>query len=773
MYYTRSGKAFRIAALVCIAAAAALGIAAAATPLLDVVGYELAAATAFFLALAGGALGIAAGRETRGPEIPPSLSSHYIVNLKYGRCISIGLVCLILPLAIVSTGSFFVKKCNLGTGLPLFLAITIPTLFHYTAAGLAAGRIFRRSWVAALSLFAYFLATSIYSFILFMIGSQWDLPNLTIGFFSLSGFNGFDLVVPACFYASRALALFMSASFLGAAILANPQQHTARTNQDTYFGVRGVGVTSAIFLVCLLFFPDQTGLGSGRRTLNAELSVRRELPHAVLHYSPGAMPASEAARAARFTEWYIHEIGQAVPIGPKWKIHVWLYKDNEQKVRLVSARDVYFSAPWLHEVHINKWAVDSDIFKHELTHAVMAEFAKGIFGTPYNMGMVEGIAEAVQMDYFRGPAFQETFAASEQAKVLAPGQQTLTNFGFGANNMWKSYNMAGGFTGFLIYKYGIEKYTRFYGDPAADKVYGKSLGQLNGEWIRWLRSIPVSAYARRQAEFQFNDVAFPAFYKSTCPRVGGRLGSESPDEQLDRLDTGQRYSAYANLCDEFYKKDSNPDWLVRQSRMYLETRRPAHALDASERALGAKKISRGTKADAYFIRALSLAALGRFGEAVKALEKCGELGQAPPDKIQMEILILREPLLREFPMYEYFLKGRSGAETLEKAIAKDPDFGVLYGELASILSEGDFLDSDEYLTELQRLTDRFIELTPGLNKSKIDALAGLGNAYIEYGKYVKAVETFEKIKTFTKNEKDLFTARRDMEQAVFFKNVKF
>lgn len=767
---TKPSRAFVVTSVVFIAAAAAFGFLAARTPLLDVVGYEFGAAMAVFLAAAGGTLGIIAGRETRRPDISPSVSAHYIVNVKYGRCAAAGLLCLALPLAIVAAGAFYVRKCNIGTGLPLFLAIAVPTLFHYTAAGLAAGRIFRRAWAAALALFGYFLATSVYSFVLFMIGSQWNLPNLTIGVFSLSGFNGFDLVVPDSFYASRLLALFMSAFFLAAAILANPQQHYPRPRQDTYFGLRGIAAAALVFIVCLAFFPDQTGLGSGRRTLNRELSVKLSLPNAVLHYSPGALKASQARRAARYTEWYIREIKDAVPIGPRWKIHVYLYKDSEQKRRLVNAGNIYFSAPWLHEVHIDAHSIDTDIYKHELTHAAMAEHARGIFGTPYNMGVVEGIAEAVQMDYFRGPDFQETFAASVQAKVLAPAQQTLTNLGFGATNMWKSYSMSGGFTGFLIYRYGPEKYARFYGNPDAQKIYGKSMKSLNGEWTEWLKAAPVSAFALRNAEREFNDVEFPPFYRTTCPRVGSRAGLGDPEERLDALHDEEKYSDYSNLCEEFYEKDANPEWLVKQARMYLETGRPKKALAAAGRALAAKKISHGTRAAALYIEGFALAALGRFDEAVPPLEECRALGFMSPDEIEMTIRIFERKQLRGIPLHYYLFRRGRGVKTIEKAIAADPGFGVTYGELAEQISKWDYATPDEYLAGLRDLTDEFIALTPGLEAAKINALVRLGDAYFDAEKYGEAAAAFGRIKPLARNERDLFIARRGIERAGFFEN---
>jgi len=58
--------------------------------------------------------------------------------------------------------------------------------------------------------------------------------------------------------------------------------------------------------------------------------------------------------------------------------------------------------------------------------------------------------------------------------VLANAQQTLSTAGFGSTNMWKSYEMSGAFLGFLIYKYGPEKFARYYGDTDIKKYTEKT-----------------------------------------------------------------------------------------------------------------------------------------------------------------------------------------------------------------------------------------------------------------------------------------------------------
>jgi len=58
----------------------------------------------------------------------------------------------------------------------------------------------------------------------------------------------------------------------------------------------------------------------------------------------------------------------------------------------------------------------------------------------------------------------------------------------------------------------------------------------------------------RTAEFRYNDAAFPAFFKTDCPRVGGRDDIKNPDSRINGLTADDRFDAAAKLCDDFLIK---------------------------------------------------------------------------------------------------------------------------------------------------------------------------------------------------------------------------
>jgi len=770
--YFKAGKRFTRIGAAFIALSAVLGIFAARTPLLNVVGYELGAMLGIFAAIVGSALGAVAGRDTSRPEISPNVSYAHLVSVKFVQCMIFGIASLAVPLGTVAVGTYYFRRCNLGSGLPLAAAICVPTLFHYTAAGIAAGRMFRRPAGTALALFGYFLATSIYSFALFMSASQSSLLNLTIGMFSLTGFYGFGLSIPDSFYPSRLLTLFMSTFFIGAAVLANPQQHTARNKTDVYLGRRDTIAAAIVFLICLLAAPDQTGLGNGRRTLNRILSATRETPHAVLHFEKDKLSRMEIRRVERYTEWYIHEIKDAVPMSPKWKTDVYLYTDAAQMSRLVGAPDFYFAAPWLHEVHIRLDSTGNRIYKHELTHALLAVYGAGIFGTPYNIGVVEGAAEAVEDDLFRGPAFQEYFAAAIKARVAAPAAQTMSNVGFGAANMWKSYEMAGGFIGFLINKYGVDKFKLFYADPVPEKVYGKNLKELNNEWKKWLEAAPVSPQALRYAAFRYDDTQFPAFYKTECPRVGSRDKTNDPYERFTRALDNDDFDEAASICMDSYRKYSNPSWLVGLSHLYMENGQFKKALAAADHAIAAKKIKPETYDTALNRRACALFSLGLFDEAAETIHKRIDFGFIHHDLAEKMLLVVKRESIRDILMPAFCAQKKIPQASYLKAIEFDPDFGITYAELAEHLDENEFPDKAAYLARRNELVTKFISLTPGFEWTKRRLLISLGESYLDFEKYDDAATAYERALPFTQNEAQRFEVRRNIEKARFFKNIR-
>jgi tetratricopeptide (TPR) repeat protein len=773
MNHFKASRGFKKTALFFAIAGAALAAFSSSIPLLNVAGYELAAVSALFLAVACGSLGIVAGADTSDPGISPRHSTWHLSNVKYSQAVFAGLTVLALIYAISAYSTIVVQKCNLAAGAYLFFWITIPTALHYAAVGLAAGRVCRGKIAAGALVLLYFLLTCAHSFAVFMDGSRWTMPNLTVGLFTDAGFYGLALIPPPGFIPSRLLVVLTSLFFIGAAAAANPQAHTSRLESDIYFARRAILFSAAVFLFCFIFFPDQTGAGSNKRYVSSVMSATVETPNAVVFYDPSSLTKGRAERAARFAEWYIHEINEAIPMPESRRARVMLYADNEQKLRLTGAADYLFSAPWRVEVHMTDDRVDDSVFKHELTHALMSAYGRGVFGTPYNMGVVEGIAEAVEQDFFRGLEFQENFAAAVKAGAIAPASKTMSTAGFGSSSMWKSYEMAGAFTGFLIYKYGQEKYTEYYASPNPEKVYGKTISELNDEWIEWLSGMEVSAYALRIAQMRYDDEKYPAFYKKRCPRIGPLPGTEEPWAAVASMMEDGEYTKSAELCEETHSKDGNADWLVKKAKSLLKAGRYDEAAESARSVMASKKATNEAKDSAMAALAAAHAATGKFEAATAALKEREAFGFAKPGYVAILIEAMNRPAARDalLPAMINGIDFEPGA--VRRAIEAEPDFVSLHSQLALNMNSQDFASEEEFLKNLSKATLFFVENAPGFDSLKLKTLINLGDKYTDARRYDEAENAYRFALKLNLVERERFTAERRIERTVFFKELAF
>lgn len=762
---------FFILSMICVAVSAAAGLYMSATPLLNVVGYESGAALGVLAVVVSGLLGAAAGRASRAAEDAAG-GRVYQVSLSYLRASGAGFAALAVAAAIIAVKTYFVDGCNIGPGISVFAWITVPTLLHMTAAGLFLGRVCAKRWTAALLFCAYFLLAAAATLAEFLLGQHQVVHNLVIGAFSMTGFNGWALVLPDSFYVYRVLIAFFATFFIGLALLL--PRGGGLSKAAGLMGLRNVVVSLMVFLFCVIVVPDRTGFGSGRRTLDAELSETLDTGSAVIHYSPGAMSRFERRGAAAYTEWWLMQIRDALDMDQPWKVQIYLYRDSDEMERHTFARDFYFAQPWKHTLHIEKRSVATLIMKHELVHVMMGAYGGGIFGTPYNMGAVEGIAVAIEKDFQRGPKFQEIFAAALEADVIAPGTQTIGNTGFGSTSMRKSYDMAGGFVGFLLNRYGPDSYKSFYAGSGAAEAYGRSMAELNGEWFRWLGGIDVQPHVLRRVAYRYDDTAFPAFYKTRCPRVGERTDERAdPYRRLHEMKMNEEYAVAAELCRENYEKSGDPEWLAGRARLLGELGEFDRMAAEAGKALESEKIKPATKARAFLLRARALAETGDMTSAADTLAALHHFGYYTPEFTETAIRIARRRksgALMLSPFLQSSFPASAYMRILGNVAEIDPDFGIIYQQMALHLDRSSFSDTSSYLERFSELTTMFIRRTAGLDGSKYALLEKLGEAYLDAGNFDAARDTFKRMYGYAAGEREEYRAGELIERTQFFRD---
>ena len=125
---------------------------------------------------------------------------------------------------------------------------------------------------------------------------------------------------------------------------------------------------------------------------------------------------------------------------------------------------------------------------HELTHL----YTWNMWGQPAGAFLTEGTAVYSAMATIEGQerlSLEVFCSAFERAGELPLITENLT---FGGQNIdLENYYTAGGFVLYLVKTYGLEPFSRLYTTSSFEKIYGKTLAELEQEWRTSLKQAPL------------------------------------------------------------------------------------------------------------------------------------------------------------------------------------------------------------------------------------------------------------------------------------------
>ncbi|MGD6901626.1 hypothetical protein [Bacillus infantis] len=179
---------------------------------------------------------------------------------------------------------------------------------------------------------------------------------------------------------------------------------------------------------------------------------------------------------------------EKIPLSPPSRIYLHLH--NEQKVSSHNGGTI----------NLYYISEGNDPLIHEMTHA--------LFNDGKGQVTQEGLAIYMQDIYSErsvNPNYQEdTHEIMKHLiskKIMLPLETLLqedkffsyTNLDKDSSSLrWLAYIESASFTRYLINAYGLEKFLEIHGEPdlaaTLQAVYGKSLKQLEGEWMQFLLS---------------------------------------------------------------------------------------------------------------------------------------------------------------------------------------------------------------------------------------------------------------------------------------------
>ncbi|MCZ6678146.1 MAG: hypothetical protein O7E52_12935 [Candidatus Poribacteria bacterium] len=502
-------------------------------PLFNLLAFEFCAVLAIGISFAGAHVAVMEVQRLRARAQSAKGSPAQIVNMLFWRAFGGNLALLIAPLIIILLNAFRVKNCDFSEGFTFFLLLPVVSCAYATAAGAFFGLWLKRRWTAYLAYLAYIFAT------LLLLAYNLIFHPPVFGYHATFGyFPGpiYDerIAISGTLLIARGTTLLLAWMFLSLAI--NTLVVERRTPlpltldwrklyrfkpryDDLNHRIRLV-VLVAIFALIYLFRGD-LGLRPTRDYIEHRLGGLEETEHFKIYYEKGSRVEREIEWIARDHEFRYAQLIRYFEMQPTRKVQSYIYTSPEQKKRLIGARGTSIEDPLGYGFHINYEDFPHPVMKHELAHALTADWHP-ILKVSLKLGLHEGIAVAA--DWEEGKLTAHQWSKAMRQLGLAPTMRQIMGLGFWAQSSSRSYTLAGSFVRFLVHTDGIEKFRRVFPTGNFDTVYDKSLANLAQEWEAFLEEIPLTAVDLTIAEHRFKR---PSIFQKPCAHEVAALSAKA------------------------------------------------------------------------------------------------------------------------------------------------------------------------------------------------------------------------------------------------------
>ncbi|HTY59594.1 MAG TPA: hypothetical protein VMF59_12305, partial [Bacteroidota bacterium] len=494
-------------------------------PLLNYLGYEFSALTAFLSAFVSGFLAVsrvdAASQGGGGQPVPRQNA------LAAGAAAAASLMLLVIPLAIITGNALFVRNCSLPEGFAFFMLLAPVSALFGAALGFFCAVHSAHPRTLFLSLCGLLIA---YSVALGYFTPAVFSYNFLYGFFPGLTYDE-ALPLTRTLVLFRLLTLFVAAVLLWAGMITVTDAPAGRISWKRFLtlgagllapGRRTRALAIAVALAGFYLFRCDLGFESTssfiRRTLGAE--IRTE--HFVLYYAPSSFTPDEIKQVAREHEFRLSQIMRAFSIPPGVLLESYIYPSAEAKQRLIGAGNTDIAKPWSGQIHLSRQSLEGSL-KHELVHAAAAPFGVPVIRASLSTGLVEGLAMAVDGEW-GNRTLHEYAAALHDAGIAPPIDGIMSLWGFASQQSSVSYVLAGSFCRYLIDRYGMRNLLLVYRSLDYRAVYGRSLGELSREWETYLDRVPLDDEDQDGIDALFRR---PPIFRKVCARVLARRSAEA------------------------------------------------------------------------------------------------------------------------------------------------------------------------------------------------------------------------------------------------------
>lgn len=492
----------------------ALALGLCFVPLFDTLGFERAFAAGLLSALTAPAVALALLRRARARRGAPLLAVG-------GGALAHNLA-LLAPHLVAGVGVELVNQpCDQQEGLLFLVLLAGGNAAFGTALGLLAGALAPRPRWAGAAVALTLLGAVAAALYRVYAEPQIFIYSAPFGFWPGSLYDE-ELTVSAALWAFRGYTLAFAATL---ALLARAFTDAALAPQRL---PRPLALGAAALAGLATWGAHQAGGELGfdldRSSVQDALSLRLETEHFVIYADP-ALPRAQLPRLLADHELRWAQLHRFFGVAPEGRITSFVYRDTDQKARLMGAGRTQIARPWAQEIHIHGFEVPHGVLKHELAHIFAGALARPPFRVParagifVNIGVVEGVAVAA--DWPVQELTVHGWTRAMRALGLAPDlRRSLSPAGFWAVASSLAYTSAGSFVRYLVDTHGIEKLAVLYAEDDFEAAYGRPLDALVTEWEAFIDALPLPEAELVLAEHRFKR---PSIFQKVCPHQAANV----------------------------------------------------------------------------------------------------------------------------------------------------------------------------------------------------------------------------------------------------------
>lgn len=294
------------------------------------------------------------------------------------------------------------------------------------------------------------------------------------------------------FTAAAAIWLGLRASLDDQLRLSWRQMFAGRPNRLRTVVATALGLTA----LAIGLSAPRLGFTATTDSLARVLGATKTTEHFVIRYAPTSITAREIEMVAAEHEFAWHQLERQLGSAPKRQVQSFIFVNGKQRGALIGANRVEVSPPWRQQMYLSHRLWPHDVMHHELAHAFLGDFGDQLLGLPiaglrFNGALVEGVPTAL------APRARDNLGLHEQAAVLdrldkRPPLQEIMGAGFWGAAASRAYTAAGSFVLWLAQTHDWGSVAELYGNAGDfESTYGAGLGELEEEWLAFLREIPL------------------------------------------------------------------------------------------------------------------------------------------------------------------------------------------------------------------------------------------------------------------------------------------